>query len=222
MCWPGKVGATRLSCLSFQAAWPRMFIRQPQSALTTRSAPVAFSAQRDFHPDLLRLMTIAVVEVHTPGGVFEKRYEFPSLIYTDLPIGPQERAYLERIRSGESTLDNHLPFWMAALVDRYLLFVLPIALLLMPVISRSPVLFTIYNKRKITRWYQTVRSIDRRVAQMDAAEIDRALQNLELIETRLREEVTVSEGYMADYYNLRGHMDLVRGRLARRRDNFPK
>lgn len=82
---------------------------------------------------------------------------------------------------------------MAALVDRYLLFVLPIALLLMPVISRSPVLFTIYNKRKITRWYQTVRSIDRRVAQMDAAEIDRALQDLELIETRLREEVTVLE-----------------------------
>lgn len=149
--------------------------------------------REDFHPDLLRLMTIAVVEVHTPGGVFEKRYEFPSLIYTDLPIGPQERAYLERIRSGESTLDNHLPFWMAALVDRYLLFVLPIALLLMPVISRSPVLFTIYNKRKITRWYQTVRSIDRRVAQMDAAEIDRALQDLELIETRLREEVTVLE-----------------------------
>ena len=171
----------------------------------------------DFHPDLLRLMTIAVVTTHERGGLFEKRFEFPNFDHADLPIGAEERAYLDCIRSGESTLDNYLPFWAAALIDRYLLFVLPIALVLVPIVSRSPVLITIYNKRKITRWYSTVRSIDRRVMAMDVAEIDQALNDLELIEQRLREQVTVSENFMADYYNLRGHIDLVQSRLSHRR-----
>lgn len=174
----------------------------------------------DFHPDLLRLMTIAVVDTHEGGGLFEKRFEFPNIDHADLPIGAEERAYLERIRSGESTLDNYLPFWAAALIDRYLLFVLPVALVLLPIVSRSPMLITLYNKRKVTRWYSTVRSIDRSVSAMDVAEIDRALQDLELIEQRLREHVTVSENFMADYYNLRGHIDLVRSRLTQRRDSL--
>ena len=175
--------------------------------------------REEFHPDLLRLMTIAVVEVHTPGGLFEKRYEFPSAIYTDFPIGPQERAYLERIRSGESALDNYLPFWAAALIDRYMLFVLPIALLLLPAISRSPMLINLYNKRKVTRWYRNVRAIDSNLKYLDAAGVEQALAELQEIETLLQEQVTVSETFMADHYNLRSHIDLIRGRLERRRES---
>jgi len=172
--------------------------------------------REEFHPDLLRLMTIAVVEVHTPGGLFEKRYEFPSAIYTDFPIGPQERAYLERIRSGESALDNYLPFWAAALIDRYMLFVLPIALLLLPAISRSPVLISLYNKRKVTRWYRNVRAIDSNLKHLDAAGVGQAQAELQEIETLLQEQVRISETFMADHYTLRSHIDLIRGRLARR------
>jgi len=171
----------------------------------------------DFHPDLLRLMTIAVVDSHADGGLFEERFEFPNFDHTDLPIDPEERAYLERIRGGESALDNYLPFWAAALIDRYLLFVLPIALLLLPIVSRSPVLITVYNRRKITRWYRVVRNIDRRVSSMDVDEIDRALAELEDIEQRLREQVNVSDTYMAEHYDLRGHIDLIQDRLLKRR-----
>ena len=171
----------------------------------------------DFHPDLLRLMTIAVVEVHEQGGLFERRFEFPNFYYADLPIDREERAYLDRIRSGESTLDNYLPFWAAALIDRYLLFVLPVAILLVPMISRSPVLLTLYNKRKVTRWYRIVRSIDQAVAHMDLTQIDQALVDLEGIEAQLQEKVTVSETFMSNYYDLRGHIDLVQGRLQKRK-----
>ena len=174
----------------------------------------------DFHPDLLRLMTIAVVEVHEKGGLFERRFEFPNFDYADLPIGREERAYLDRIRSGESTLDNYLPFWAAALIDRYLLFVLPIAILLVPIVSRSPMLITLYNRRKVTRWYSIVRSIDQRVQQMDIAEIDRAITDLDTIEAQLQEKVTVGEGFMSLYYDLRGHIDLVQARLRRRKERL--
>lgn len=173
--------------------------------------------RNDFHPDLLRLMTIAVVEVHEAGGLFEERFEFPNFDHADLPIGREERAYMERIRSGDSALDNYLPFWAAALIDRYMLFVLPIAILLLPLLSRSPVLLTLYNKRKITRWYRIVRAIDRQLATMDQAEVEQALVDLDNIENQLQEKVVVSETYMADYYDLRGHIDLVQARLIKRR-----
>jgi hypothetical protein len=161
-----------------------------------------------------------VVEVHEKGGLFERRFEFPNFDYADLPIGREERAYLDRIRSGESTLDNYLPFWAAALIDRYLLFVLPIAILLVPIVSRSPMLITLYNRRKVTRWYSIVRSIDQRVQQMDIAEIDRAIADLDTIEAQLQEKVTVGEGFMSLYYDLRGHIDLVQARLRRRKERL--
>lgn len=214
---------------AYQAQFPYLTtVVLPQGAIDLRNnipeedKPLVSTAanlivRNDFHPDLLRLMTIAVVEVHEKGGLFERRFEFPNFDHADLPIGREERAYLDRIRSGESTLDNYLPFWAAALIDRYLLFVLPITILLLPMISRSPVLITLYNRRKITRWYRVVRSIDRRIGHMEAGEIDQALADLEWIESQLQDRVSVSDTFMADYYDLRGHIDLMQGRLLRHR-----
>lgn len=214
---------------AYSAQFPYLTtLRLPEGALdlhdnipgedkTLVSTAANLIVRSDFHPDLLRLMTIAVVEVHESGGLFEKRFEFPNFDHADLPIGREERAYMERIRGGDSTLDNYLPFWAAALIDRYMLFVLPIALLLLPLITRSPVLLTLYNKRKITRWYRIVRTIDRQLTNMDQSQIELALADLDNIEHQLQENVTVSETYMADYYDLRGHIDLVQARLVKRR-----
>ena len=46
----------------------------------------------DFHPDLLRLMTIAIVAVHSEGGILEGFREFPNFDHADLPVSPNERA----------------------------------------------------------------------------------------------------------------------------------
>lgn len=199
----------------------------PEGAIDTRAgvppedtrliASVAnLIVRNDFHPDLLRLMTIAAVETHGDGGLFEERFEFPNFQHADLPISKEELAYMERIKSGESTLDNHLPFWAAALIDRYLLFILPIAILLLPLVSRSPALIGIYNRSKITRWYRTVRDIDRNIPHMDIPTIERVLATLDDIERQLQERVTVSTSFMSQYYDLRSHIDLVQDRLQKR------
>ncbi len=88
--------------------------------------------RKDLHPDLLRLITIAAVDTHWRGDLFAKRNEFPNSDYSDLPVDRREQAYMARIKSGESTLDNYLPFSFAAIADRYLLFVLPIMFLVIP------------------------------------------------------------------------------------------
>jgi hypothetical protein len=59
--------------------------------------------------------------------------------------------------------------------------------------------------------------MDRNVPNMDVQQIDDALASLGQIETELQEKVSVSAAYMADYYDLRGHIDLVQDRLNKRR-----
>lgn len=189
----------------------------PNEDKTLIATVANLTVRNDFHPDLVRLMTIAAVETHEDGGLFEQRYEFPNFDHADLPVGKEELAYMERIKSGESTLDNYLPFWAAALIDRYLLFVVPVAILFLPLLSRTTWAVEWYNKRKITRWYRQVRGMDRSVPNMDMAEIDRSLETLDAIEQQLQETVNVPVDYMSEYYDLRGNIDLVQDRLEKRR-----
>jgi TRAP transporter TAXI family solute receptor len=174
--------------------------------------------RNDFHPDLVRLMTIAAVETHEDGGLFERRFEFPNYEHTDLPIDREERAYLERIKSGESVLDNTLPFWAAALIDRYWLFLAPIGLLLLLLLARGTVVFDYYNRRKIARWYDVIRRIDVGAAKMNAAEVETSMAALEGIERQLQERVATSGRYQAEFHDLHSHIHLVEERLAKRRE----
>lgn len=174
--------------------------------------------RNDFHPDLVRLMTIAAVETHEDGGLFERRFEFPNYDHTDLPIGREERAYLERVKSGESVLDNTLPFWAAALIGRYWLFLAPIGLLLLLLPARGTLVFDYYNRRKISRWYDAIRRIDVGAAKMDAAEVGVSLAALEGIERQLQERVATSGRYQAEFHDLHTHIHLVEERLIKRRE----
>jgi TRAP transporter TAXI family solute receptor len=172
--------------------------------------------RNDFHPDLVRLMTIAAVETHEDGGLFEERFEFPNYDHTDLPIGREERAYLERVKSGESTLDNYLPFWAAALIDRYLFFLIPLALLILLLLARSTVVFDYYNRRKIARWYDVIRRIDVGADKMSSGEVDTSLAALEGIERQLQERVATSGRYQAEFHDLHSHIHMVEERLTKR------
>lgn len=172
--------------------------------------------RNDIHPDLLRLMTIAAVLTHEQGSVLDDRFEFPNVRYADLPVGKDALAYLNRIRSGESILDNYFPFWAAALIDRYLLFVVPFALLLLPMFSRSPLLYQFFIRNSITRWYRTVRQAELSANTVASFDIDAEIQRLGELDARLTKELSVGNMYMPDVYNLRNNIDFVIRKLERR------
>jgi hypothetical protein len=165
----------------------------------------------------MRLMTIAIVRTHSDAGIFEEAGEFPNIDYAELPVDPREQAYIESLKSGESWLDNYLPFWAAALVDRYLLFVLPVALLLVPILSRAPVLIKMFTRMRINRWYNDIRKIELQVDKMDVAGLDSARRRLESLDDYLARELDVGDNYMPDVYNLREHIGYVMTKLQRRK-----
>ena len=116
--------------------------------------------RNDLHPDIVRLLAFAAYDLSSPGGFFAARKEFPSTLNADLPISKDGEAYLSRIMNNDFMLDNYLPFWAAALFDRYLLFVLPFLLIVLPMLARSPLLYQFYMRRKVNRWYKEIRKIE--------------------------------------------------------------
>ncbi len=165
--------------------------------------------RNDLHQDLLRLLTVAAVELHSPSSFFADRNYFPNTKNADLPISREALTYVERIKSGDSTLDRYLPFWIAAVVDRYLLFILPIALILLPLLGRSPLLYRAYMRNKVTRWYKIVHRIELRLDNVQHTEIEAAVAELENVDQKIAHELTVANAYMPYVYDLRTHIRYV-------------
>lgn len=206
-----------LSVLELPAGTINPATIEPDVDIDLLSTVANLVIHEEFHQDLMRLMTIAIVRVHRDGGIFEEPGEFPNTDYAELPVDPREQAYIDSLKDGESWLDNYLPFWAAALVDRYLLFVLPIFLLLVPIISRAPLVLQMITRLRINRWYKRVREIELEVDQMDVAGIDDARRQLEGLDNFLARELDVSDNYMPDVYNLREHIGYIMTKLQRRK-----
>ena len=193
--------------------------RRPAQDVHLLATAANLVMRNDFHPDLLRLVVMAAVATHSPGGIFEQRYEFPNGLYTDLPVNPKVRAYQEQLKNGESILDNYLPFWAAALVDRHLLFVIPALLILAPILGRSPLVYQFYMRFKIPRWYRRVRAVEQSVSSMHHAEqFGEAYKALDDVDETLANSLRVAQFYMPDLYHLRTHVEYVRRQVQKREE----
>jgi uncharacterized protein len=188
--------------------------RQDVKLLSTRTN---LMVRKGFHPDLLRLLSIAAVQLFTPGGFFADPDEFPNTTYTDQPVSREAKAYLDQVKGGESQLDRYLPFWLAALIDRYLLFVVPLLLIFVPLLGRSPMVYQWYMRNKITRWYTFVHKMELRVENMQVPEIDAAIAELEGLDDKLARDLNVSNAYIPSVYDLRTHVQHVIEQLQKRR-----
>lgn len=190
----------------------------PREDIRLLSTRANLMVRQGFHPDLVRLLSIAAVTYFSPGSFFAEPDEFPNTVYTDLPVSREAKAYLEQVKNGNSQLDRYLPFWLAAVIDRYLLFVVPLLLIFVPLLGRSPLAFQWYMRNKVTYWYKVVHKLELRVENMQAPEIDAAIAELEGLDDKLARELNVSTGYMPDVYDLRTHIQYVIGQLQKRRD----
>lgn len=176
--------------------------------------------RNDFHPELRRLMTIAAVETHEDGGLFEQRFEFPNYDHTDLPIGREERAFLERVKRGENSFDDNLPYWAAALLGRWPLFAVPLALLALLLLAYTPLVRDYFDRRRVDKCFDTLRRIDLRLPKMSQADIADARTVLDDMEHDAVERILVSDRPHPALDDLREHIRLVRERIDRRENEL--
>lgn len=179
---------------------------------TVLLAPCAtLVSRKSLHPALIALILNAATKVHGGGDLLTSPGEFPSALHTDLPLSEHATQFF---RSGPPVLQRLLPFWLASLVDRMKIMIIPLIMLLMPLLRAAPPLVRWRTRRKIYLWYARLRQIDRKAIQgMSVAEAQQSLEGLNTLEQQLA-LVGIPLSYMEEYYNLRLHLNLVRTRVA--------
>jgi TRAP transporter TAXI family solute receptor len=177
-------------------------------------APTAMLVVRkDFHPALVPLLLTAATRIHGKGDEVSAPGEFPSASYCDFVVSEDAQHFY---KSGQPVLQRLLPFWVASLVDRTKVMLIPLVMLLMPLLRTAPPLMRWRTRRKIYLWYSDLRDIDQRmVSGLSGPELAQELARLDHIERQVA-YVDVPLSYMEEFYHLRMHLALLRHLLELR------
>ena len=174
-------------------------------------APTAMLVVRkDFHPALVPLLLTTAARIHGTGDELSDPGEFPAELFCDFPVSEIAKRYYT---SGQPVLQRLLPFWLASLVDRAKVMLIPLVMLMMPLVRAAPPLMRWRTRRKIYLWYSDLREIDQRlVAGLSGPELDQELARLKDIEHQVA-YVDVPLSYMEEFYHLRLHLAMLQQHL---------
>ena len=175
-------------------------------------APKASLAVRaDLHPAVQYLLLDAAVQIHSQPGIFQKAGQFPAAESIDLPLSGEARRFY---KSGRPFLQGFLPFWIATLVEKMLVVLVPLAALLYPAFKLLPQLYDWTMQLRIRRLYDEIRSIESEM-ELQGSEFDAAALNAKLDQLdQQANHLQLPTVYASSLYTLRSHIDLVRTRLA--------
>ena len=178
-------------------------------------APKASLAVRsDLHPAIQYLLLDAAQEIHGKPGIFQRAGEFPAAESVDLPLSDNARQFY---KSGRPFLQRYLPFWLAVLVGRLLVVLIPVAGVLYPLLRLMPALYVFAMRRRIFRLYRELKlleaELDRRGAQGDVTDLAARLDRLEERAGHFR----LPAAFAGMLYTLRDHIGLVRLRFEKAR-----
>jgi len=171
-------------------------------------APTAtLVARAGTHPALIQLFVQAAQQVHGGAGWFQRKGEFPSAANTERPLAKEAQRFYQ---SGPPLLQRYLPFWFANLIDRMWPVLVSIVAILIPLSRMVPPLYEFRVRRRVFRWYGQLQAIESAQGQRPVPEL---AKELDAIEARVA-DITVPLSYADELYALRGHIGMVRRKLA--------
>jgi TRAP-type uncharacterized transport system substrate-binding protein len=193
-------------------------MNRPPADVVLLAAKASLAVRADLHPAIQHLLLSAAVQIHSQPGIFQKAGQFPAAESIDLPLSDEAQRFY---KTGRPFLQEHLPFWIATLVERVLVVFVPLAALLLPMSKFLPQIYDWFMRSKIMRLYDEMRLIESEMEAQgqghDASVINAKLDQLDQRANRLSLPTT----YASMLYGLRSHIDLIRGRLARSPDRKP-
>ena len=203
----------------------------PTDDITLLTTSVALVVRPDMQPALVSLLTHAVVHNPKPGFdrngdpvLFYRAGEFPAGSDPEFELADEARVVY---RSGElpvvlKTLAPRaqslgIPFSYMAFVNNHwttLVGLLGALALVLPLTRSIPALYVWSIRRRIVYWYRQLKALERNLdsgaADQDPAAVQTEFDRIDSNVRRMR----VPNYYSSELYDLRGHIDLVRQRLA--------
>jgi TRAP transporter TAXI family solute receptor len=182
----------------------------------TLLAPTANLVVRDdLHPALQSLLLQAATEVHGRAGFFQRAGEFPAYKDRLLPLSPEAARYF---KSGPPFLQRYLPFWLAVLIDRLIVLLIPVFALLIPLLKVAPAIYSWRVRSKVFRCYGELKYLEEDLKQrFDTAKLPDYRSRLDVLDEEAR-GLRVPLAFTDLVYTLREHVNLVRQTLKNLED----
>lgn len=182
----------------------------PAEPVSLLSPVATLVANERFHPALTSLVLEAAREVLREGNLLDKPGAFPAAQPLELTLSPEADFYH---RQGVPFLQRYLPFWVASIVDRYVVLVIPFIAIMLPLLRSMGPLYRWRIRSRVYRWYEQLRRIDRLLhSGAIAGELEREIQALHQLEDELS-RVDVPLSYAHELYSLHLHVRYMIKRL---------
>ncbi len=170
-------------------------------------SPVAqLTVTKDFNGALKTLLVSTAMQIHDETDLFSQRGQFPTLDYTDFPIADEAQRYFEY---GPNLLQRILPFWLADMIGRMVIMLIPLLGVMLPLFKIAPPTYRWKTRSKIYKWYKSVKEIESAASTKKAA-----IASLKKIDQEVK-KTRVPLSYTDELYNLRQHIEMIRSRLEK-------
>ena len=189
----------------------------PGEDVHTLAATATLVAMDSLHPAIAYLFVKAAREVHEGGSLLHAQREFPNVTRFQEFTVPENVALL--YKDGTPFLYRHMPFWLANLVQRLWILLIPLGAIMLSASDVVPKLMGFRMNFRVTQIYQAARKLEADIIRatsgndaMDAsahAAFEAELQAL----NRRTDQLRGPAGTLKTWYELRGHLALVRARL---------
>jgi TRAP transporter TAXI family solute receptor len=185
----------------------------PPKDVTLLAPTASLVVRKDVHPAIQYLLLNTAVQIHSGVGMFQRAGRFPTAEGVDLPLSD---VAVQFYKSGQPFLQNTLPFWMASLVGRLLILLIPIIGVLYPMARFLPALYNWLMRSKISRLYGELKFLENEIS---ANGVGADSHNLAVRLNKLEQEANdlkVPIAYVTMVYLLREQVAIVRDQLKPR------
>ncbi|WP_028221356.1 TAXI family TRAP transporter solute-binding subunit [Paraburkholderia oxyphila] len=185
----------------------------PRADVTLLAATALLVAKDTLHPALIYLLLDAAHAVHSGEDYFTPHGTFPNLNTEEFPISDESVRYF---KSGQPFLYRNLPFWLASLIERRLLILVPFAALLFGLLQALPRMLEARMKKRLVVWYREIKALEdevwnsREPTRAQIAQWSEEIENIDANASRIR----IPYRYFQDVYALKQAIGVVRDRIA--------
>ena len=179
----------------------------PRSEVRVVAPAINLVADESLHPALVDLLLEAATSIHHRASLLAPRGTFPSVRYASLPMNRDAERYY---RDGPSGLHKYLPFWLASIVDRVIVYGVPVLVVVSTLFKGIPVVLRMHVSFGLNRLYKRMNRIEDAEDKAEKREdYLRELDSIEEAAVRLR----VPGMYLARYFEFRQYAHDLRTRV---------
>jgi uncharacterized protein len=185
----------------------------PTTDINLVATTATLAAKEDLHPAISYLLIKAAMQLHGGPQLLSNAREFPSITkYQELEV-PEDVDKL--YKQGAPFLYKHLPFWLANLLYRLWVLIIPLGAAMVTLSDALPKLMGFRGNRQIMSIYKEARLLEAEVLSGPKTQSSEPFNSrLDRLYERTS-RVKVPSDFVKSIFELRSHLDLVAESITR-------